>query len=117
MSELLRYNVLCASPEGLVRSDTWEESEDGEWVLYVDALVLERKLAEAQDEIRFEKDAAKVDIKTHERYLDQIASELAEARAALREAEDGLDRGATAWWLIRFRERHAAALKAAREAK
>jgi len=45
-----------------------------------------------------------------------LARKLAEARAALREAEDGLDRGATAWWLIRFRERHAAALKAAKEA-
>jgi hypothetical protein len=102
--------VLCVSSGDLVRSDTWEESEDGEWVLYVDALALERKLAEAQDELRFEKDAAKVDIKTHERYLDQIASELAEARAALADIYyDGFTEAVL--------ERHAAAIKAAREAE
>jgi hypothetical protein len=131
ISSLIRYNVLCVSSGDLVRSDTWEESEDGEWVLYVDALALERKLAEAQDELRFEKDAAKVDIKTHERYLDQIASELAEARAALAEVAEAFDYGDFAWlrelrdrstevnWarVSDWETRHAAALKAAREAK
>jgi hypothetical protein len=46
----------------------------------------------------------------------KVELELAEARAALREVEDNMPYTSTSWWMVGFRERHAAALKAAREA-
>jgi len=49
--------------------------------------------------------------------ISDLKRQLAEARAALLEAEDNLSYTATSWWMIEFRARHAAALKAMREAK